>query len=508
MDLSGNEFSIELPCGYSTYFKYLKNQPPKFLCTMCGKHFIDKESCFNEPKNRLLIKQNELSNEIVKYNNLKKYFDRIKSDPDMYVDKTFEKLEFNISQRCTELKEKFCKQIDDYYLDIVDRIVKEKKAIAHEFESNYMKCELPSADDLKSLENSTSDVIDQVNRKLDECKESSSIITGIIKDISVGENFQLEDPNEINVHDFFGKIYASKKNSKSDDNNKTDANTKYHCHKGFYGHTDKVKQITLLGNDRILSVSFDQTVNLWDKENAKVLTTFIGHTDSILSICLMNNQFFATGSKDETIKIWNTGNKFSLKTLTGHTGAVICLRVLKNGEIISGSDDKTIKVWAKSVKTLFGHEGSVNCLDENYNGLIVSGSSDCSIKTWNALTQKCLSTLNGHKGEIMDMKILGNDFLASASLDKTVKIWNIKNSNCSKTLVGHLDSIQQIDKLEKDKLVSCSLDGSIKIWNIDSGNCISTIEAHFRPIICLKVSDKGELLTGSIDGSLYVWSKF
>lgn len=502
MELSSSQFSIELPCGYSTYYKYLKNQPSNFMCTICGKHFIDKDLCFNEPKNRQIIKQSELFSEIESYNNLKKYLERIKNDPEMFVDKTFETLEFKISKRCNEMKENFCKQIDSYHLDIKERILKEKKAIIIEFKKKLSKCEFLSEDDSNYLDPNSSDNLDKIDEKLEKHKEYSSIITKLIKNISLGENFQLEDAKELNVHDYFGKIYASKQNNK---NESPDFNFK--CVKGFYGHTDRIKEILSLGNDRILSVSNDHTINLWDKATGKNLITFIGHTDSVLSIVLMNNQFFATGSKDKTIKIWNTGNKFCLKTLSGHTGAVISLKLLKNGEIISGSDDKSIKIWGKNIKTLNGHDGNVNCLDEKYDGLIVSGSADSLIKIWNVLSEKCLFTLTGHKTEVMDVKFFEKEILVSCSLDKTIKFWNTSNCTCIKTLIGHVDSVQQIAKFNHDYFVSCSLDGLIKVWENGSGLCITTIEAHHRPITCIKVTNSEELITGSIDGSIYIWNK-
>lgn len=499
---SSDNFSIELPCGYSTYYKFLKNQPKKFLCTMCGKHYIDKETCFNTPKNRLLILESELKQELENFKTFKKKVDRIETDPEFYIEKTFEVLMKEIDTRREALKKKVCAQIDHYYSLVVDRLNTEKKSIQKEFERDLKNADLFQIERLKLADIPENDKRFQFEQNLLKVKEKKVLIEDIIKNISIGENYRLGEGKPISVQPYFGKIYAVEPEEPE-----KETTNRYECIRGFYNHFDCIKQITYLKNDRVLSASKDQTVNLWEKDTGKYLSKYNDHSDIVTCVIFLNNQFFATGSLDKTIKIWNTSTGFCLKSLNGHTKGVLCLKLLTNGDIISGSEDKTIKIWSHKVRTLQGHTDSVNCLDETLDGTVLSASSDQTIKAWNIITGSCIFTFNGHKGEVLGVLIVDKESFASCSKDRTIKIWKLVNSKCTKTLLGHADSVEQIKKFENNDLVSCSLDGTIKIWNIDDGNCIETIQGHNRQITCIEVTEKEEIISGSIDGSIYFWSK-
>ncbi|CAF0982395.1 unnamed protein product [Brachionus calyciflorus] len=498
-----NDFSIELSCGYSTYYKFLKNQPKKFLCTMCGNHTIDKETCFKESKNRVLIKELEFNKELKHYEALRKSLERIENDPEFYIDKTFEGLVDSLKARRDQLKEKVCNLIDDYFLNVIERVEKEKKIIQEDFEKDLNKVDFIQKENLDSTNLSPYEKANQIEQNIERVKENSAMIKQLVKNISIGEVYVLDEAKKIDqkfIGEFFGKIYIT------DREDPVEETFEYECKKGLYSHFESINQIQIMKNDYILAASSDQTCTIWDRETEKYLSKFLGHTDVVTSAIFLNNQFFATGSMDKTIKIWNTNTGFCLKTHTDHTGGVLCLKASKSGDIISGSLDGTIKIWSKNVKTLYGHTGGVTCLDETPDDIIISGSSDNSIKTWSP-TGKCLFTFNGHKSEVLCVKFISKEIFASCSKDKSIKLWNLENGKYIKSLVGHKDSVQQIEKLEKDKLVSCSYDGTVKIWNMDTAKCLGTIDAHNRPVTCFELTDKGDILTGTVEGSIFIWTK-
>ena len=84
------------------------------------------------------------------------------------------------------------------------------------------------------------------------------------------------------------------------------------------------------------------------KKDYKVKETLEGHSGPVSTLQVLPDGRIVSGSDDQTIKIWekNQAGKYKEKeTLEGHTGAVRTIQVLPDGWIVSGSYDKTIKIW-------------------------------------------------------------------------------------------------------------------------------------------------------------------
>jgi len=75
------------------------------------------------------------------------------------------------------------------------------------------------------------------------------------------------------------------------------------------------------------------------------LQTLQGHNGTVTAICGLGDEMVVSGSFDKTIKIWSIQNGSCLQTLSGHNASVSTLAVLADGTLLSGSFDNTIKVW-------------------------------------------------------------------------------------------------------------------------------------------------------------------
>ncbi len=60
-------------------------------------------------------------------------------------------------------------------------------------------------------------------------------------------------------------------------------------------------------NNKIVSSSRDNTINIWDLDTPNNIKTLLGHTFTVASVCFSSdNKIIVSGSWDKTIKIWNT----------------------------------------------------------------------------------------------------------------------------------------------------------------------------------------------------------
>lgn len=96
----------------------------------------------------------------------------------------------------------------------------------------------------------------------------------------------------------------------------------------------------------LISGSLDNTIKIWDIDNAKATRTLFGHIEGVWAVA-SDNLRLVSGSHDRTIKVWNREEGRCTATLVGHRGAVTCL-ALGEDKIVSGSDDGDVRLWSFS----------------------------------------------------------------------------------------------------------------------------------------------------------------
>ena len=102
---------------------------------------------------------------------------------------------------------------------------------------------------------------------------------------------------------------------------------------------------------------------------------------------LVGSDRSVSGSHDDTLKVWRLADGNCEKTLQGHGLDVSCVAVLPGEErVVSGSNDGTLKVWrladGSCEKTLEGHRSVINCVAVLPGGeRVVSGSHDDTLNS-------------------------------------------------------------------------------------------------------------------------------
>ncbi|MFW6136355.1 MAG: WD40 repeat domain-containing protein [Chloroflexota bacterium] len=72
---------------------------------------------------------------------------------------------------------------------------------------------------------------------------------------------------------------------------------------------------------RLLSLSTNNTAEIWDADNGEGLTLLIGHTDAVRhGAWSPDDALVATGSDDGTARVWEAASGLEVARLTGHRG--------------------------------------------------------------------------------------------------------------------------------------------------------------------------------------------
>jgi len=125
------------------------------------------------------------------------------------------------------------------------------------------------------------------------------------------------------------------------------------------GHKNSVDALMADSNGlRFFSGSFDETVKIWEVEDAeaaktgmnskyKCTHTLKGHTQGVTAIFHDSGGVrLFTASSDCTVRIWSLEDYSCISVLEGHKDGVTCMAVDWIGQrLFTGSKDKTIRIW-------------------------------------------------------------------------------------------------------------------------------------------------------------------
>ena len=215
------------------------------------------------------------------------------------------------------------------------------------------------------------------------------------------------------------------------------------------------------------------------------LTHFRGNTTTPLMSIQTNNMIFSvkfsndgakivSGSYDNSVQVWDASTGGALKQLNGHTAQVNSVAFSDDGiHIVSGSDDKSVRVWDAStgaaLQQLNGHTDWVNSVAFSLDGIhIVSGSSDKSVRVWDALTGAALQRLNGHTHYVNSGAFSYDSMhIISDSSAKSVQEWGTSTDVQLQQLNSHMVSGSDItsvwiwDEIHHGVLWTSTMDGWI-----------------------------------------------
>ena len=286
-------------------------------------------------------------------------------------------------------------------------------------------------------------------------------------------------------------------------------------------HSDSVFKVSTFPSENFVSVSWDNTIKIFNKNYKLIQSINNAHNDSIYYVSVKDDKNFATCSFDNSIKLWKKKNNLfeCIETIiNAHSKTIYKIIYNSKGNIYSCSMDQTIKIWEKkdnnknySCTHFLNHKVFVNAflLLEDYNMIISAGWDgtyfwDLSnynliikIKNSISLSSNSLDRIdndriivgggNDHIIKVINIKekkivfefdnifrcygvliIKDKDIFITSGMSNHLRIYSVKNFNCLYVEENaHNDTINGISKINDSKIISFSWDHNIKIWEIN-----------------------------------------
>lgn len=323
------------------------------------------------------------------------------------------------------------------------------------------------------------------------------------------------------------------------------------------GHTQLVVDgVFSKDGKRVLTVSQDKSVKIWDGQNGILLASLKGHQEMIaMGVFSPDGNTILTVSEDKTAKLWNSYNgnliasishgdeeiydagfsedgkyiyaPFSdsaLRFFDAHNGQL--LQTIKNPKAEFGwiaqhpsgnlyiATDETEKfgIWEKSsgkkLASFSGHKAKVEYVEYNkFNNQILSSSEDGIAMIWNLNGQKLFQIKTN--GNIREARFSPDGNYVFTYSDKfELSLWSAKDGHKIVQFGAVSDEMATVEfSLDSKRLVTTHLQ-SVYIWDIPTGNLFRKIDLPYGVINARFDINGTKIVTAGYDKVAMVWDIF
>ncbi|MBN2005717.1 MAG: peptidoglycan DD-metalloendopeptidase family protein [Anaerolineae bacterium] len=279
------------------------------------------------------------------------------------------------------------------------------------------------------------------------------------------------------------------------------------------GYTNLLEAWWSPDSSRVMTID-EMAVQIWDAETGILQVTLEGHVDWITqAVWSPDRTRILTASYDQTIRVWDAATGASLSTLSGHTAEVLQAVWSPDGmRILTSSADGTSQIWGAYsgillvvlVNDTWGWRGVDVMWSADGRHILTAGDS---VQVWDANTGAEL------------FRLVSSD--ESPSLQA---MWNVDSSRIlvidnNKTQVRVFDAGEEIFTLKHSAMIyqaqwnkneryilTASADKTARVWNAQTGDELFVLAERQSGVWrAIWTPDESRILTLAEDGTIRIW---
>ncbi|MDQ2906211.1 MAG: hypothetical protein M3Y81_22045, partial [Chloroflexota bacterium] len=209
----------------------------------------------------------------------------------------------------------------------------------------------------------------------------------------------------------------------------------------FRGHMGAVYAVAWSPDGKIIVTGgADRTVQVWNAVNGKLIFTYSrrafprltgwGHTGRVRTVGWSSDgKHIASGGEDKTVQVWNWQEGKQVSTFHHHTGIVRAPAWSPSGSFLASAGNGLVWAWdaLSGVTPTTGQRRhrSARTLAWSPDGkhIVVAGKSRV-VRVWNSMNDAQVSKYIGHEAGVCAVAWSPDGkYIASGSSDKTIHVW-------------------------------------------------------------------------------------
>ena len=261
-------------------------------------------------------------------------------------------------------------------------------------------------------------------------------------------------------------------------------------------HKDSISYISKLKDGRLISCSWDNSLNIYNKNSYELELSIKEHSECVRSFTQLINGKIITCSNDGTMKVIKLieDNKYKVEqTLFGHNDWINKIIEINENTLISVSYDKTMKIWKLNDDNEYSYFKSIffqntnsfcNIYKLNQNEFITLSKEDKCLKFWDSNNYFFLSKINYIEtcAGLKTICLLDNNVLCIAGTNsKGFYLINISTHQFIKYIIGP-EKILSIIKCLDGLFLCCIIDenknNSIVKYKYENQNFIKMFQSE------------------------------
>ncbi len=229
-----------------------------------------------------------------------------------------------------------------------------------------------------------------------------------------------------------------------------------------------------------------------------------------------DEKILATLSFDDTVRLWQFDRKLLLHTIIPQAQDAESIDFSSDGSLLAIATGGTIEFWNVHDGTLSNVlkvPGDIFTIAISPNNpILVEGGAQGSIHLWQFADEKLLRELEWDRDVRLHWvnHVVFNqdgDLVAAGLPDGTIRLWRVEDGVLLKTLRGSDNMVYNVAFSPDSKTLAAGIGRNVYLWKVDDGELQLILNGHTNSINSLAYSPDGEFLaSGSLDGSIRLWS--
>lgn len=305
----------------------------------------------------------------------------------------------------------------------------------------------------------------------------------------------------------------------------------------FIGHLQEITGVAVTRDNkpRIVSVSLDGTIRLWERGTRHELD-IIRHPGAIRSVACTpagapeGQSLALTGGADGVARLWDLNSPKSppRELAAKHRGAITCVAFSPDGAYCAlGGEDREISLCnvetGELMYRLLGHTGGVTALQFTPTFQLVSAARDNTIRLWEELGTtgydvNKVVTISRRSGDVSQPGVSpdGRYVMFDPWQSKSLRILSLPDGLTEGVLQNlsgsyHFTTLAQFSPDGKWILTAGAADGRLQLWRSPNGNSRAYVQRQLvtqdraQPTCAAFAANGSFMVVGMRDRHLHIW---